>query len=487
MMLALVAVLLAAAPDWVATGGVSPRYPKEKFVVGFGVVQAGPDALPAARNQASADLSTRILVRIENQFTDVQSQKNDKFEQEMVALTKSSSDVKLSDLSFETHQDADKVYALAYVERGPAAAKEKAAAQEAMARALQLMEQADGAAAKKREGDALKAYLAVRVAANEVSFHETLERAFQGSATTHEDLAGLERKAEEKVQELLKKPVSTVKDAAQALVAQLDRQGAIAGTRYTVAPFTYRGTAFSSSFSRAFAQDLEVSATAAGASGARGLALRGTYFDEGDLLRIKALATEVESGKLIAAAEVSLPKKAVPKELALVPQNVMEALKDDKVLAGADEVVTGELHLDLTTNLGRRNLLVSPDQDIKVMLRANKACYVRLVYWLASGQRTVLEQGYFLDDSKRNLWVEYPATFQASAPFGVERFQAVAFAKKPEPLPTKKMLVDGEEYEIVSDESPQALVKHRGMHIKKATETESNEMAESVLTLTTAK
>ncbi|GAG10819.1 unnamed protein product, partial [marine sediment metagenome] len=48
-------------PDWISTGGKTPRYPKVHFITGFAMVemsgaQAGVDA---ARQQASADLSRK--------------------------------------------------------------------------------------------------------------------------------------------------------------------------------------------------------------------------------------------------------------------------------------------------------------------------------------------------------------------------------------------------------------------------------------------
>ena len=482
--LALSTAALAGQPDWVASGGVTPRYPRQQYVVGFAATQGGQDPLGSAKAQAAADLSARIVVRIENQTTDVQAQKNEKYEQEIVAMTRATTDVRLANLQYETHQDGDKAFAIAVVERSAAAAEEKRLAAEAKGRVKQLLAQGAAAEAGQREADAMKAYFGVRIAVAESAGHEAVVRALVGGAAGDPEMASATREAEEKLQVLLRKPVSSLRDAVESISLQLERQGVTGGARWTIAPLTYKATEFHSVFGRSLAQNLESALVLAGAAAgvAKDLALRGSYLEEGENLKLSVMATEVASGRRVASAGAMLPKKAVPAELPFVPQNVMQAMQDQKILAGADEVVTGELRLDLTTNLGRRNLLLADKQEYKLMMRVNKPCYVRLVYLLANGMRVPLEQAFYVDDSKRNLWVEYPSAFEVAPPFGVERFQGVAYANKPEPLLTKKVTVAGQDYDVVADDAPKALIAHRGVKIKKETR---QEISEAVVTMTT--
>jgi phage terminase large subunit-like protein len=490
--LALATAASAKTPEWVSSGGQTARYPRSQYVTGYAAVQGGQDPLSSAKAQAAADLSARIVVRIENQTTDLQEQKGDQYRQEIAAVTRATTDVRLANLVYETHQDGDKAWALAVVERAAAAAEERKLRDEAAARVKDLLLQGESAEAGKREADALRAYFGVRVAVAEASSHESIARALAASADAVAlagEMAKGARTADERIAALLRKPVSTMDDAVEAISLQLERQGVTAGARWTVAPLTYKATSFHSVFGRSVSADIEraLAKVAAGAEGKsegkqRDLALRGSYLEEGANIRLKVVATEVASGRMIAGADATLPRKAVPGELPLVPQNVLQALQDEKVLGGADEVISGDLTVDLTTSLGRRNLLLAEKQEYKLMIRVNKASYVRLVYFLANGMRVPLEQAFFVDDSKRNLWVEYPNAFEVSPPYGVERFQAVAFTERPEPLLTKKVQVAGQDYDVVADDAPKALIGHRGVKFAKA---KKDEHAEAVITMTT--
>ena len=478
------------APEWVSTGGATPRFPRERYVTGFAVAE-GRDAVASAKAQAASDLSQRIVVRIENQTVDVQEQKGDNFKQEIAAVTRASTDVRLTGLAYETHEEGGKAYALAVIERAGAAAERRKLRDEAAAKGKALLGQGAEAEGQKRESDALKAYFGARLAVAEAASHEAVARALLAGQTNafEADIAATAKQAEHQIAQLLRKPVSTLKDAVEAISLQLERQGVAAGARWTVAPLTYKATSFHSVFGRSVSQDLQLalaqlSGGANGESAGRDLALRGSYLEEGDNLKIKVVASEVLSGRLVAGADALLPKKAVPAELPIVPQNVLQAMQDQKILAGADEVVSGDLTLDLTTSHGRSNLLLAEKQEYKLMMRVNKPCYVRLVYLLANGMRVPLEQAFYLDASKRNLWVEYPNAFEVAPPFGVERFQAVAFTDKPEPLPTRKEVVAGQDYDVVADAAPASLIGHRGVKFASSS-SKKKEVAEAVITMTT--
>jgi hypothetical protein len=99
-------------------------------------------------------------------------------------------------------------------------------------------------------------------------------------------------------------------------------------------------------------------------------------------------------------------------------------------------------------------------------------------YLLANKAKVPLEQAYFVDASKVNRAVEYPDTFEVSAPFGVEQIFAVAYTVKPKPVATKSIKVGGEPYDVVDDT---VLIKHRGLRRKK----KGAQVAEARVTPTT--
>ena len=82
----------------------------------------GADPMASAKGQAAADLAGRITVRIESALRDQQEQKGDKYSQQIGTLTRTSTDVHLTGLSYETWQDGDRAWALAVLPRAAAAA-----------------------------------------------------------------------------------------------------------------------------------------------------------------------------------------------------------------------------------------------------------------------------------------------------------------------------------------------------------------------------
>jgi hypothetical protein len=478
---------VAVAPDWVRTGGATSRFPPDDFLIGFGFAE-GREALAAAKVQAAADLSSRVLVRIESATVDVQEQKNSGYQQQVRSFSRTTTQITLSGLRYEAYEDGNRAWALASVERTVAVAQHRRERDAAAAQARNLVTAGEVSERDRREGDALKAYFAARVSIADAASDEAIARAIStstASAPVDVELVEAARKVDERAGALLRKPVSSLREAIEAMVLQLQRQGMGGGVRWIVAPLTYGATPFSSAFGRQLAQDLDRALAVAGAGTAgRGdlgdVALKGSYVEVGETLRIAVIARDVPAGRAVAGAEVALPRSAVPSELPFIPQNLSQALQDQKIL-GAGEFVTGELRVEVSTNKGRTGLLFAESDQYKLLLRVNKPAYVRLIYILANGMRVPIEQAYFIDASKVNQLVEYPNDFEVAPPFGVERFQAVAFTERPRALATKKLTVAGQEYEVVADDAPAALTKYRGVKFAKA----KAESAEAVLTVTT--
>lgn len=473
-------------PDWVKNGGQTPRFPPRTYMVGFAVVDR-ENELDSAKAQSAADLAARISVRIESQVSDVQSEKDGQQKYAVAALTKASTDVRLSGLAYETYVGEGKTYALAVISRESGAAGYLKTRTEAARAAQDKLASGEKAETEKRESDALKLYLQVRPLVAEALESDAIVRVLTGQVDEKlsAELGSAMSAADERVTKLLRRPVSSLRDAAQVLSLQVAQQNVTSSDRRTVAPLTYGTTTFSSGFGRQFASDFEaalVPALSAGTAG-RDLTLRGTYAERGDAVRIVIMVNEAQTGKVIASAETEIAKSLIPKDLPLLPQNFAQALKEQRVLAAGEEV-SGSLRLELWTNKGRSNLVYRDKEEMKVFMRVNKPAYVRLVYVLAKQNaggeqlKVPLTQSYYIDATKVNLAVEYPEAFEVSAPFGVEHIQAVAFTDKPEPLPTRKMVVDGEEYEVVGSAE---LVKHRGVKVKKA-EAQTSEALVSITT-----
>jgi hypothetical protein len=86
-------------------------------------------------------------------------------------------------------------------------------------------------------------------------------------------------------------------------------------------------------------------------------------------------------------------------------------------------------------------------------------CYVRLIYHLASKQRALLVNNYYIDESKVNLVYQIPQEFEIAAPYGVEVIQASVQTEEFEPIRTQNR--DG--YDILEDDLGKVLAQTRGL------------------------
>ena len=110
---------------------------------------------------------------------------------------------------------------------------------------------------------------------------------------------------------------------------------------------------------------------------------------------------------------------------------------------------------------------------MKVYVRVNRPAYIRLLYSLADGRRTLLpvdpdslalHDNYYVDQSKVNRVVEIPAEFECVSPFGAEMLVAIARTKEFELLKTVE--VNGYYY-LEADSPEEAAAQARGMKLKK--------------------
>lgn len=472
----------AGAPDWLPTAGRSAKYPARSHLTGFGVSEMSVDG---AKSQAAADLAKRLLVRIEQEVTDVSVEKNGVASYSVAATTRSTTDVRLSGLAYETHSEGGRHYALAILERAQAARERRA--QRALEAEKAAACIASGARLKeeKKTGEALSTYLSCRGPLTAAIEHEAVARSISGDsdAAALGKLVEQSQEIDDTIRGLFARPATSLAAAAENIAVQLSMQGVTSKARASFAPLTYGTTPFSSILGAQLASDIERALAKTGpvdgaAKPGADLAIKGTYFEAGDMVSFKIIAREASSGRMVAGADAVVPLASIPKELPLKPQNFSEALREQRLLASGEEV-SGDLRVELWTNRGDRGLVLHEGDELKLYMRVNQPAYVRLVYLLANRTKVMLEQAYYIDASKVNRAVEYPDSFVVSPPFGIEQVYAVAFTEKPAPLPTVERLVDGETYEVVGESA--TLVRHRGL--KKAAK--KNQTSEAVLSITT--
>jgi hypothetical protein len=456
-------------PRWVAEGVDRERYPADRYLTAFADAE-GANAAASAKLRAQVDIGKQVSIRIKQETSDASIEKDGAYAYELAAMTYAATDVRVSNVQFETYSQGGRVFVLAAVEKS-SVAEEQAARRD---RAIEELRRCIAAAA---ETDELRAHLACRAIVPRAYEHDAVVRAFGGSGATG-DLIELAHRLEETIGRLTGHGPRSLEEAADLLAAHLVAQSN-ERARIVVAPLTYGTTPFSSQFGRALGVEIEralAEQAAAESGGSAELVVRGTYSERSDGVRIVMTLRNAATGELVGGAGTTLARP--PSDLGLKPQNFQEALQDQRLLA-AGEQVSGKLRVEVWTNRGDQNLVFREGEPIKIFLRVNRPAYVRLVYLLANRAKVPIEQAYYIDASKVNLAVEYPATFRVSPPFGAEQLYAVAFTEKPPPLPTVERSFGSETYDVIAD--AETLVRHRG--IKRVGD--GPETAESIVSLTT--
>ncbi|MCP4678779.1 MAG: DUF4384 domain-containing protein [Deltaproteobacteria bacterium] len=476
-------------PDWIQTGGSTKCYPESEYITGFAVA-TGENAEDSAKEKAAADLSSRISVRIEHELMDVSSEKDGASSYYVASITRATSDIQLSNLTYEVHRQEGRVYSLAVLKRELQAEQYSHGCEASVMKLRACLKSADRLRRSDDKSPALESYQTCRLhvveALEQDSITRVLDRARAMDEQEHNELVSASQLIKDRIGEILGRTSTNLQDATDSLALQLVNQGVSTKSRWIFAPLTYGITNFSSPFGQRVALDLESALSRYGtlskASKSResaDMAARGVFVEEGDILRVTITVKEVKSGRLVASAETSIPKDCLPPDLHIVPKNFEDALLAQRLLAEG-ELVTGALRVEIWADKGNRGVVYSASEEMKLYIRVNQPAYVRIIYVLENGYQVVVEQSYYLDATKVNMAVEYPYAFEIVPPFGIEHLYATAFTEKPHFLKLETRIIDGVEYEIIAD-GLQSVVRHRGIQRKK----KKNQTSESILSITT--
>ena len=456
------------------------QYRADRYLIGRGMSD-NPNArerLAEAENDALAALSRSIRTHVTSEFETLRREDPEKYEEITQVHNSATSMIEVSGVEpVLVHHEGETLRALAYVRRDEAQRVHYELA-DALAQEIHDKMQAAGrlAQANDRQG-ALKAY------ADAYPLLARLEDALAvllvvGAPPPEIPFSRAE--LEERVAEVEKAEVHSLDDAAQVLLARLDRSGSL-GSRVQARAFTYARSDFGSPFSHHFHQlmtsklgnravewtgsfkpkGIDYALEVGRQSGATA-ALFGTYQEVGDAVHVYARAVDVNTGARVAAADVAIPKTLVVQaNLDVRPGNFLQALADSGTIADG-EILSGVLRLELWTDHGAEGLLFQSDDVYHVYVRASRACTIRLLYHLADGSRVVMHEDYPIGSHMVNQGVQIPGRFRAVAPFGAETIQAFAYIDRPPPLKTRRAQIAGQMYTLVDETLASAMRSYKG-------------------------
>lgn len=258
---------------------------------------------------------------------------------------------------------------------------------------------------------------------------------------------------------------STLDDACYFLARGLKLQVGKLDGAVAPASFTYQDTKIGSELSNRISQSLSsrlVSEAqfAVAPAGPRtdGYILTGTYWKEPTEIKLIASLRRID-GSVVATSEAYLPLQWVEaNQINYLPENFEEAYARMKAF-GRNEIVSGDLNLEIWTNKGDENLIFTQGERLKFFVRSNKECYIRFIYHLADNQSVLLLDNYYIGAHMTNKVIELPDEFECAEPFGVETLQVNAQTKPFDPLKTKSL----HGYQFIVDSLDDIILGTRGI------------------------
>lgn len=466
-------LLMAQAPSWTDYDKRRSEYPESQYLVGyytdkFDKKKPEKEQFQVLINFARAEVIESIVVSVESITTLSTSETTKSYSQSLSQNTTSLSKAELVGMTTETWHDTkkDQLHAMVVVDRSQLynhyRTKLENKAQEIEAR---LKEAGDLKEAGKKD-EALNAYYECLPKLREMEEYQSILLGLQRQADNAE-FTRLEASARSGIREILGSNASSLDEACFQLAESVCSQ--ISGKDFVIKVFSpgFQETKMNSAFSvrvmnlvqtKIAARGVHTSQSSDSKSGDYNAALTGTYWKEGDNLRIIYTLRKMSNNEVVASAETVLPVRWLTDNgIAWKPENFEEAGERNKAFA-RNEIVNGGLRLDVWTNKGDENLLFQENDEMKIFVRVNRSCYLRFIYYLADGTRTLLFDDYFISANQVNQVVELPETFVCSSPFGIENLQVNAQTSQFDPLNT----VEQDGYQIISDGVGAIVAKTRG-------------------------
>ncbi len=455
----LITIQAGKQPDWVVNYGQSDKYDEQVYLTGFGeALGISRESKEIAQENARADLSQKVLVKIDSTVSNYQLEDGEETLQQFSTVTQSSSELQVMGLETLTYvRDSRKnpmSFALVYIERRKLAKLYQAEKKHLTSQILQLITLAENQDNPKYTS--VQYYYQTWPLLDKLAEVQTILLSVSGtrifSDLASQDLADQplilsKSQVNRRIQQLSLHSIDNLDDVAGAIQFQLYQQFDLQHQQLLVQPFFYQDTRLSSRFARYFKQllegklensiqphrefqaksvnyekDMAVSADA-------DYIITGSYWEKEDNVQILAFCRSVQTGEIRASANVDFKRGMLKSSLNLKPDNFEKIMSQQ--LAFEQEVIdSGQLKLEVWTDRGQNALLYSQGELMKVYLRTNRPCYVRLLYILANGQKTLLVDNLQinLESINRPLLVNdlLEIDFECTSPFGAEMIIGVA-------------------------------------------------------------
>lgn len=470
-------------PEWAREYGMRSPYPDTQYVTGFGLAERGADdteAMEYAKTAAMDDLTRKIRVHVSSSITTSTLDSGREASSSVSIVSKSISGMKLTNVNFEIAKDWKHYYALCYASKEILRTTYLNKGKEGVRQILQEKNRAEADEKDGNVGRAIERYIKLLPLFSEVLEHRAvynvlLENRYGNDFFTATNIADvenfdgflrLEGEIKDKIDNLQRGSVPDLDAALDKIIVMLATQQ-VKGGSFQVPPFLYQNSDFTSPFGNYAAQRLEALASSRIGNGREKVVIRSTYWERGGTIELIVVAKSADSGKSLGSGFALFPASSVPPQYELKPQNFEEALKTQYAIA--EEAFTdGGLKVEVWTNRGRNEdvLVFSGGETLQLYFKVNQPAFLQVTYDLATGQKVLLEEAFYIGMDMVNRVVRYPYEFEVVPPFGVEHMMVAAFSEKPPPANIMVDYIGGERYEVFGD-AKAVVAQSRGLRKKK--------------------
>ena len=459
-------------PDWVLPE--LNKYPVDTFFFDIGIAQGSDEkAFEKAVAEAQAKAAQRIVQRVQKivrlsraklQYSMVLEHYSTVLEH-YKPISKGSAALQLKgfnyrNLSLDLARTDWNTYAFAYIKRDELKQLYAKRAAELRLNINQILASAQAAEKAYDIEGAVKKYLSTYPLYEElkeaeiiqvgVDYAPQLNDAFTNLANAaigSTDSLMVHRKVVKRVEELEREQITSVEDVAAVLKSHFSRQINGSDGEVLIEPFTYEDSMMVSDFSRELHSALQRQSEWRSVDRMRGfmnvkrtgpLQFSGSYWENGDEVTVRAALRDVHTGEFLASTVVRFLETQLRSPVAFKPSNYEQAQTEieafvpnyeppiresetvtPKVLSGDRFSPIGELKVEVRTDKGSSPLYYTAGETMKVFGRVNQPAYLRLLYILADGRRTLLHDNYYIGPSQVNNDIEI-GEFVCAPPFGTE-------------------------------------------------------------------
>lgn len=497
MLAAIVLETIAQPPDWAVANVRRMMYDDKEFLVGFASEPNQSKENPAeilkrVENYAKAQVVEYIQVTVKSETSREVTESGKNFMENFNSMYSSSSTLNLTGLKIETAYDqkGKTGYAMAIAKRSELLGYYKELVNSGITEAEIKLKSAQESMKEGKGEQALKLSLESIAQIPNVEQAQTVVIALlRGDASDTETqvnrLTKVKSDIENVMREVQRSGGNTIDDISFFLARGIKMQTGEITTPISLTNFTYQDTKIGSELSNRLNQSLTSKLVANGfqivpaGPKTEGYILTGTYWKEPNDLKLIATLKKTD-GSLVATSEAYLPLAYInSSNVKYLPENFEEAYSRMRVF-NKDEVVKGDLNVEIWTNKGEENLVYTEGEKLKFYVRSNKECYIRLIYHLADNQSVLLMDNYYVAAHMANKVIELPDEFECAEPFGVETLQVNAQTEPFAALRTRD--IDG--YQFIDESLNEILVGTRG--IKKVSQKQVDK-AEKRVVFTTMK